>query len=109
MDTDAGAVIVANVGGEFYAVLAKCPHLGLPMKTGNIAAPGGEPQITCKFHGSTFSLKDGACKAWSESVFGIPGTEGIAGFVGGFGGAKNSPATVFPLEKGEDGVISITV
>lgn len=34
VDTDAGAVIVANVEGSFYAVLAKCPHLGLPMKTG---------------------------------------------------------------------------
>lgn len=34
VDTEAGAVIVANVEGSFYAVLAKCPHLGLPMKTG---------------------------------------------------------------------------
>lgn len=34
VDTEVGAVIVANVEGSFYAVLAKCPHLGLPMKTG---------------------------------------------------------------------------
>ncbi|RYG97076.1 hypothetical protein EON65_53415 [archaeon] len=27
-----GAVVVANVDGSFYAVNAKCPHLGLPMK-----------------------------------------------------------------------------
>ena len=32
IDTKAGAVIVANVDGNFYAVNAKCPHLGLPMK-----------------------------------------------------------------------------
>lgn len=32
IDTPAGAVIVANVDGKFYAVNAKCPHLGLPMK-----------------------------------------------------------------------------
>jgi hypothetical protein len=28
---------VANVGGEFYAVNAKCPHLGLPMKRGALS------------------------------------------------------------------------
>ena len=32
IDTKAGTVIVANVDGNFYAVNAKCPHLGLPMK-----------------------------------------------------------------------------
>lgn len=32
VETDAGAVVVANVDGAFYAVNAKCPHLGLPMK-----------------------------------------------------------------------------
>ena len=32
IDTDQGSIIVANVGGSFYAVNAKCPHLGLPMK-----------------------------------------------------------------------------
>ena len=26
------SVIIANVDGTFYAVNAKCPHLGLPMK-----------------------------------------------------------------------------
>jgi len=28
VDTEAGAVIVANVDGKFFAVNAKCPHLG---------------------------------------------------------------------------------
>jgi nitrite reductase/ring-hydroxylating ferredoxin subunit len=28
VDTSAGAVVVANVNGAFYAVNAKCPHLG---------------------------------------------------------------------------------
>jgi len=151
-------VIVANVEGVFYAVLAKCPHLGLPMKTGlfrvewrgredgrvcllacyvfinglkrtgpsshpslllspfppprfkgNIAVEGGEPTITCKFHNSKFELSTGKCTAWSESVFGIKGTEGIAGFVGGFGGAKDSPATVFPVSTSEEGLVSIVV
>jgi hypothetical protein len=42
-------------------------------------------------------------------VFGIKGTEGIAGFVGGFGGAKDSPATVFPVSTSEEGLVSIVV
>lgn len=45
-----GAVVVANVGGNYYAVNAKCPHLGLPMKRGAIEVEGGEPVITCNFH-----------------------------------------------------------
>jgi nitrite reductase/ring-hydroxylating ferredoxin subunit len=109
VDTDAGSIIVANVDGEFYAINSKCPHLGLPFKKGKISLEGGEPIITCSFHQSKFGLKDGVCKAWSESVFGIGGTEGIAKFVGGFGGAKGSPATVYPLEKSEDGVLSFTI
>jgi hypothetical protein len=32
VDTYAGTVIVTNVDGAFFAVNAKCPHLGLPMK-----------------------------------------------------------------------------
>jgi nitrite reductase/ring-hydroxylating ferredoxin subunit len=34
LDGPEGAIIVANVKGSFYAVNAKCPHLGLPMKRG---------------------------------------------------------------------------
>ena len=36
-------------------------------------------------------MATGTCKVWSESVFGIPGSEGLGSFVGGLGGAKNSP------------------
>jgi nitrite reductase/ring-hydroxylating ferredoxin subunit len=32
VDTSAGSIIVANVDGSYYAVNAKCPHLGFPMK-----------------------------------------------------------------------------
>lgn len=39
-------------------------------------------------------MATGTCKVWSESVFGIPGTEGLGSFVGSIGGAKNSPVRV---------------
>lgn len=85
------------------------PYLLYHPPKGNIAVEGGEPTITCKFHNSKFELATGKCTAWSESVFGIKGTEGIAGFVGGFGGAKDSPATVFPVLTSEEGLVSIEV
>ena len=39
----------------------------------------------------------------------IPGTEGIGNFVGGFGGEKNSPATVYPVSITEEGNLKIEV
>ena len=36
VDTPEGAIIVTNQDGNLYAVNAKCPHLGLPMKTGEV-------------------------------------------------------------------------
>lgn len=39
----------------------------------------------------------------------IPGTEGIGNFVGGFGGQKNSPATVYPVTVTEEGNLKIEV
>lgn len=35
-------------------------------------------------------------------------TQGLGAFVGGLGGAKNSPATVYPVTN-TDGVLSITI
>ena len=42
-------VMVVNHKNTIYALSPKCPHLGLPMKTGEISDDG--PCITCKFHG----------------------------------------------------------
>ena len=99
LDTHKGAVIVTNQGGQLYAVNAKCPHLGLPMKTGDISPDAnGAPILTCKFHNSKFNLEDGKCVTWCSGVMGIPGTENIAGAMGKFGGKEKSPATVYPVE-----------
>ena len=78
LDTSKGAVIVTNQQGVLYAVNAKCPHLGLPMKTGTITTSnnaGESPILTCKFHNSQFRLEDGQCVNWCTGVMGIPGTE----------------------------------
>jgi len=97
VETEVGSVIVANVDGSFYAVNAKCPHLGLPMKKGAITATPSGPTITCNFHNTIFSLEDGSCKQWCTKVLGIPGTEFVANAFGKVGGAPNSPATTYPV------------
>ncbi len=99
VDTAQGAVIVANQGGKFFAVNAKCPHLGLPMKTGEISTgTDGQPTITCKFHNSQFNLNDGKCVSWCTGVMGVPGTGFLAGAMGKMGGKENSPATTYPVK-----------
>ena len=101
MKTKEGTVIVTKQRGKFYAVNARCPHMGLPMKRGTIEVDkdSGEACITCNFHNSKFSLADGECKVWCNQVFGIPGTEGVAKLLGKIGGAKGTPATVYPIEQ----------
>ena len=99
LDTAEGAVIVTNQGGKLFAVNAKCPHLGLPMKTGEIGTgTNGQPTITCKFHNSKFQLEDGKCVSWCQGVMGLPGTGFLAGAMGKMGGKENSPATTYEVK-----------
>ena len=107
IDTDEGAVVVANVKGKFYAVNAKCPHFGLPMKRGQIRMSENEydpPTIVCNFHNSEFRLSDGTCKVWCSKMLGIPGTEVLAEFSGNFGGEQMSRATIYQVSVEDDQV-----
>eukprot|EP00435_Cladocopium_sp_Y103_P024485 s755_g6.t1 len=52
VDGDDGPIVVAKIDGKYYAVDAKCPHLGLPMKQGKIANGPDGPTLTCNFHNS---------------------------------------------------------
>ena len=108
VETESGTVIVANVGGSLYAVNAKCPHLGLPMKKGKIEIENGTPTITCNFHNSKFSIEDGKCTAWCTGVLGVQ-----SGFVGGLMGAvgaqKNTPATTYKVTITEDAKVMIDI
>eukprot|EP01041_Mallomonas_annulata_P007939 gene7939-16265_t len=108
VETSSGTIIVTQSGGQFYAVNAKCPHLGLPMKKGAITETPEGPTITCNFHNSAFSLSNGECKQWCQAVLGIPGTGFLAGVSGKFGGAANSPATVYPVTL-NDGKVFIEI
>ena len=48
-------VTVFNVGGRFHALDDACPHFGGPLGLGQFA----EGQITCPWHGWTFSVTTG--------------------------------------------------
>jgi nitrite reductase/ring-hydroxylating ferredoxin subunit len=111
-------VVVTKKEGKTYAFNNKCPHLGLSLKRGKITGSDDRHGVcvVCPYHKSKFSLEDGKCKVWSESVLGIKGTEAIGEKIGGFiapmaksvnpEGKKAAPAQVFKT-KVEDGQILV--
>lgn len=109
-------VVVTRKEGQTYAFNNKCPHLGLSLKRGEITGSDDRHGVcvVCPYHKSKFSLEDGSCKVWSESVLGIKGTEKLGEKIGGFIAPmaksvnperrKAAPAQVFNT-KVEDGQV----
>lgn len=50
-------VMLANVGGAFYALGDECPHAGSSLAEGRLHGD----TIQCPAHGWEFRLKDGRC------------------------------------------------
>ena len=48
-------VLLVNVGGEFSAVSADCPHAGAPLEEGDLL----EASVVCPWHGSSFAIPGG--------------------------------------------------
>mmetsp|Transcript_729 Transcript_729/g.1304 ORF Transcript_729/g.1304 Transcript_729/m.1304 type:complete len:167 (-) Transcript_729:324-824(-) len=92
-------ILVAKVKGKLYGVSSVCPHLNLPLKRGPIDAD--EASIICNFHRSKFDLESGKVLCWSESVFGIPGTQVLGNLIGSV--KKETPLATYPvkLENGD--------
>jgi 3-phenylpropionate/trans-cinnamate dioxygenase ferredoxin component len=81
-------VLVANVGGKFFAVNNACSHEGQSLSQGTIKSG----IVTCPLHGAKFDVTSGKC---------------IAGAKGGlFGRTKIPDNSVFEV-KVEDGKILI--
>lgn len=55
-------VLLIHHQGAIYAVLAACPHLGLPLKRGKIT---DDHALVCPFHHSAFDLASGDVKDWA--------------------------------------------
>jgi len=76
VDVDGRSVGVFNVGGEFFAVLNRCPHQGGPLCKGNThgflrSADVGEFQysrageiVRCPWHGWEYDLRTG--QSWFD-------------------------------------------
>lgn len=67
-------ILVAMVGGKYYAADNKCPHLGGNLSRGSLEGT----VVTCPLHGSQFDLAGGrvirwttwtGLKLWADSVF----------------------------------------
>jgi nitrite reductase/ring-hydroxylating ferredoxin subunit len=57
-------ILVANVGGEFYAMRAKCNHMGGPLDKGTLE----NNVVTCPLHGSRWDVKTGQLVQFSRPL-----------------------------------------
>ena len=64
-------VLIANVGGQFYAAQGRCPHMKAYLAKGKLNGS----IVTCPLHGSQFDLKNGKVIRW----VGAPGLMGSMG------------------------------
>ena len=57
-----GAMLLARVGGEFYAADNACPHMGGDLSAGTLK----DTIVTCPKHHSQFDLRDGHVVRWTD-------------------------------------------
>ncbi len=62
VEVDGKEVLIANVGGKFYAISDRCGHMNVLLSMGNLKGY----TVTCPFHGSTFDINTG--KKLSEPI-----------------------------------------
>jgi len=54
-DVGGERILVANVGGEYFAMRATCNHMGGPLDEGTLEGN----VVTCPLHGSQWDVKTG--------------------------------------------------
>ncbi len=57
-------LLLARVGGEFFAADERCPHMGGRLSKGTLKGT----IIVCPRHGSRFDLRDGRVAAWTSAT-----------------------------------------
>ena len=70
-------ILVARIGGKYYATKNKCPHFGGDLSKGKLEGS----IVTCPRHGSQFNLTDGSVVRWLKG----------AGLISSIGKALKSP------------------
>ncbi len=53
-------IMIARIGGKYYATQNKCPHFGGDLSKGKLEGS----IVTCPRHGSQFNLTDGSVVRW---------------------------------------------
>jgi 3-phenylpropionate/trans-cinnamate dioxygenase ferredoxin subunit len=64
-------VLLAKIGGRYYAVDGICPHMGASLASGKLEGT----VVTCPRHGSQFDLTDGHMVRWAQ----LPGVVSAIG------------------------------
>lgn len=79
-------ILLARIGGRYYAVQGSCPHMGASLASGKLEGT----VLTCPRHGSQFDLNDGHVVRWAQ----------LPGLVSAIGKAIKKPRglQVFPLK-----------
>jgi nitrite reductase/ring-hydroxylating ferredoxin subunit len=62
VEVDGKEVLIANVGGKFYAISDRCGHMNALLSMGNLTGN----TVTCPFHGAKFDVTTG--KKLSEPI-----------------------------------------
>jgi nitrite reductase/ring-hydroxylating ferredoxin subunit len=62
VEVDGKEVLIANVGGKFYAINDICGHMNALLSMGNLTGN----TVTCPFHGAKFDVTNG--KKLSEPI-----------------------------------------
>lgn len=55
-------ILLASVGGRYYAAEGHCPHMGANLANGTLEGT----VVTCPRHGSQFDLADGRMVRWAQ-------------------------------------------
>ena len=55
VEVDGKEVLIANVGGKFYAINDRCGHMNALLSMGNLTGN----TVTCPFHGAKFDVTTG--------------------------------------------------
>ena len=55
-------ILVANIGGRFYAIGNRCPHMNGKLSEGKLS----QGVVTCPRHGSQFDVTDGRMVRWAQ-------------------------------------------
>ncbi len=65
VEVEGQKLLLANVGGTFYAIQRKCPHMGFDLCKGTLHGD----RVTCRMHDASFDLKTGEALEKAKLLF----------------------------------------